>query len=36
MPETAAMPEQMTNTEMRIRATEIPARRAASSLPPTA
>jgi hypothetical protein len=36
MPETAAMPEQMTNTEIRIRDTTTPARREASSLPPTA
>src|SRR5919112_1950462 len=36
MPDTAAMPEQMTNTEIRIRDTTTPARREASSLPPTA
>ncbi len=36
MPDRAAMPEQITNTEMRMRETLIPARRAASSLPPTA
>ena len=36
MPDTAAMPEQMTNTEMRMRDTTTPARREASSLPPTA
>src|SRR5690349_14638104 len=36
MPETAAMPEQMTNTEIRMRDTTTPARREASSLPPTA
>ena len=36
MPEKAAMPEQMTNTEIRIRDTTMPARRDASSLPPTA
>ena len=36
MPETAAMPEQMTKTEIRMRDTTTPARRAASALPPTA
>ena len=36
MPPTAAMNEQITKTEMRTRSTVMPARRAASSLPPTA
>ena len=36
MPLSAAIDEQMTNTEMRIRSTLMPARRAASVLPPTA
>ena len=36
MPPTAAMNEQSTNTEMRTRSTGMPARREASSLPPTA
>ena len=36
MPPTAAMPEQMTKTEMRIASTLMPARREASLLPPTA
>ena len=36
MPPTAAMAEQMTNAEIRIRSTLMPARRAASALPPTA
>ncbi len=36
MPPTAAMKPDSTNTEMRIRSTAIPARRAASGLPPTA
>src|SRR2546423_3351761 len=35
-PETAAMPEQMRNTEIRMPDTTTPARRAASWLPPTA
>ena len=36
MPPIAAIVEQITNAEMRIRSTGIPARRAASLLPPTA
>ena len=36
MPPTAAMTEQITKTEIRIRSTLMPARRAASRLPPTA
>jgi hypothetical protein len=36
MPPTAAIVEQITNAEMRIRSTLMPARRAASRLPPTA
>ena len=36
MPPIAAIEEQMTKTEMRIRSTLMPARRAASLLPPTA
>ena len=36
MPPIEAIPEQITNTEVRIRSTLIPARRAASELPPTA
>ena len=36
MPPMAAMNEQITKTEMRIRSTGMPARRAASVLPPTA
>ena len=36
MPLSAAIDEPITNTEMRIRSTLMPARRAASGLPPTA
>ena len=36
MPPIAAMVEQMTKAEIRIRSTLMPARRAASRLPPTA
>ena len=36
MPDSAAIDEQIMKTEMRIRGTSMPARRAASALPPTA